>query len=204
MRTEPTAPVVDVSRLPTYAFGKQSLMWWGTLGIMAIEGTVFVLAVAMYFYLRERSLAWPPGGLPPPDLLWGTLNTLVLLVSIAPNWWAARVARQRDLPAVRIGLVLCLAFAAVFLVIRGFEFGALNIRWDHNAYGSIVWTLLGLHTVHLATDAIDTAVLTVLMFTGPLEGKRYSDVSDNSFYWYFVVLAWLPIYSVIYLAPRLT
>jgi cytochrome c oxidase subunit 3 len=197
-------PAIDVSRLPTYAFGKRSLMWWGTLGIMVIEGTVFALAVAMYFYLRERSVAWPPGGLPPPGLAWGSLNTLVLLVSIAPNWWADRLAKQRDLQGVRIALPICLAFAAVFLVIRVFEFGALNIRWDHNAYGSIVWTLLGLHTAHLATDTLDTAVLTVLMFTGPLEGKRFSDVSDNSFYWYFVVLAWLPIYAVIYLAPRLT
>lgn len=197
-------PVIDVSRLPTYAFGKQSLMWWGTLGIMAIEGTVFVLTIAAYFYLREREITWPPGNLPPPDLTYGTLNTLVLLISILPNWWAAKVARQYDLPKVRIALLLCLAFAAVFLVVRGFEFASLNIRWDHNAYGSVVWMLLGLHTTHLATDTLDTAVLTVLMFTGPLEGKRYSDVSDNSFYWYFVVLAWLPIYAVIYLAPRLT
>jgi cytochrome c oxidase subunit 3 len=45
-------------------------------------------------------------------------------------------------------------------------------------------------------------VLTTLMFTGPIEGKRFSDVSDNAFYWYFVVIAWLPIFAVVYLAPR--
>ncbi|HZA94736.1 MAG TPA: cytochrome C oxidase subunit III, partial [Burkholderiaceae bacterium] len=49
----------------------------------------------------------------------------------------------------------------------------------------------------------DTAVLAVLMHTGPIEGKRYVDVSENSLYWYFVVFSWLPIYAVIYLAPRL-
>ena len=36
------------------------------------------------------------------------------------------------------GLVVCLLFALAFLVVRGFEFAALNVRWDTNAYGSIV------------------------------------------------------------------
>jgi cytochrome c oxidase subunit I+III len=53
----------------------------------------------------------------------------------------------------------------------------------------------------LVTDFLDTAVLTVLMFTGPIEGRRFSDVSDNAFYWFFVVAIWIPIYVVIYLAP---
>jgi len=49
----------------------------------------------------------------------------------------------------------------------------------------------------------DTAVLAVLMFTGPVEERRFIDVEENAVYWYFVVLAWLPIYGVIYWAPRL-
>jgi cytochrome c oxidase subunit I+III len=35
-----------------------------------------------------------------------------------------------------------------------------------------------------------------------MEGKRFVDVSENAVYWYFVVLSWLPIYAVIYGAPR--
>ena len=85
---------------------------------------------------------------------------------------------------------------------RGFEFTTLNVRWDTNAYGSVVWLLLGLHTTHLITDTVDTVVLAVLFFTGPLEGKRFVDVSENALYWYFVVVSWLPIYAVIYWVPR--
>ena len=48
-----------------------------------------------------------------------------------------------------------------------------------------------------------SAVLAVLMFTGPLEERRFVDVSENAMYWYFVVLSWLPIYALIYFAPRL-
>jgi cytochrome c oxidase subunit III len=61
---------------------------------------------------------------------------------------------------------------------------------------------MGFHTVHLATDALDTLVLAVLFFIGPLEGRRYVDVSENSFYWYFVVGSWIPIYLVIYWGAR--
>lgn len=66
----------------------------------------------------------------------------------------------------------------------------------------MVWFIMGLHTAHLLIDVVDTAVLTVLIFVGPLEGKRFSDVSENAFYWYFVILSWLPLYAVIYFAPR--
>jgi heme/copper-type cytochrome/quinol oxidase subunit 3 len=62
--------------------------------------------------------------------------------------------------------------------------------------------LLGLHTTHLVTDVADSVVLAVLMFTGPLEGSRFADVSENAMYWYFVVAAWVPIYAILYLAPR--
>ena len=48
----------------------------------------------------------------------------------------------------------------------------------------------------------DTIVLTVLMFTRHGHGKRFSDVGDNAFYWYFVVASWLPIYMILYWLPR--
>ena len=104
---------------------------------------------------------------------------------------------------MRIWLLVSIAFAVAFTVIRGFEFGALKCSWDTNAYGSIVWVTLGFHATHLITDLLDTIVLTALMFTSPLERKRFVDVSENAFYWYFVVLVWLPLYAVIYLVPRL-
>jgi len=194
--------MLDVGHLPTFAFGHRSPMWWGTMGLIAIETTVFALVVMSYFYLRSHVDVWPMSQFA-PDLLWGTVNTAIMLASALPNWYAKRAAERLDLQAVRIGLVLCLLFGLAFLGIRILEFATLNTRWDINAYGSVVWMLLGLHTVHLLTDAYDTLVLTVLMFTGPLEGKRYVDVSENAAYWYFVIFSWIPIYAVIYWGARI-
>jgi len=195
--------VIDVGALPPGAFGSRSLMWWGTLGIVLIEGTVFALAIGAYFFLRTRVPSWPPGGVAAPDLEFGTLNTIVLLASLIPNEMAKLAGERIDLRAVRIWMVVCLVFGAAFNAIRVYEFRHLNVMWDHDAYGSIVWLLLGLHTTHIVTDFLDTAVLAVLMFTGPIEEKRFVDVEENAVYWYFVVLAWLPMYGVIYWAPRL-
>jgi heme/copper-type cytochrome/quinol oxidase subunit 3 len=87
--------------------------------------------------------------------------------------------------------------------VRAYEFTALNTHWSLNAYGSIVYALLVLHTVHLVTDFVDTIVLAVLMFTGPLTGRRFVDIAENAGYWWFVIGAWLPIYFTLYLVPRL-
>jgi cytochrome c oxidase subunit 3 len=194
---------LDVSQLPSYGFSHRSVMWWGTAGMMAIEGTVFALAIATYFYLRSHSTTWPMSSLP-PELRWGTLNTLVLLLSLLPNEWAKRAAEKENLAGVRIAMSLCVLFSVVFLVVRWMEFTALNCRWDDNAYASIVWTLLGLHTLHLGTDFYDTTVLTVLTFVEKMDGRRFVDVSESAVYWYFVVLTWLPLYAVIYWGARPT
>jgi heme/copper-type cytochrome/quinol oxidase subunit 3 len=198
------ARALDVRHLPPGAFGTRSLMWWGTMGIVLIEGTVFALAIAAYFYVGNRRPDWPPDGVAPPDLFWGGVNTLVLLASLIPNELAKRAADRVNLNAVRWWLCVCLAFGVAFNVFRAFEFAHLNVWWDRDSYGSLVWLLLGLHTTHIVTDLLDTGVLTLLMFVGPIEEHRFVDVEENAVYWYFVVLAWLPIYGVIYWAPSLT
>ena len=193
-------PALDVRELPSFGFSHRSLMWWGTLGLMGIEGTVFGLAIMAYFFLRSHVAIWPMNE-PPPELRWGTLNTVILLASLWPNHLAKRAGERLDRRGVQIWLSVCLAMSVLFLGVRWLEFENLNTRWDSDAYGSIVWLLMGLHTLHLITDTWDTGVLTALVHTGPLEGKRFVDVSENALYWYFVVWSWLPIYAVVYGAP---
>jgi heme/copper-type cytochrome/quinol oxidase subunit 3 len=193
--------MLDVAQLRSYAFGPHALQSWGTLGFIAIEGFVFALAIAAYFYLRTLADTWPMG-VPPPDLMFGTLNTLVLLASVVPNDLARRAANRHDLAQVRLWMLVAIAVGVLFCVLRIFEFRSLNVGWDANAYGSIVWLLLGLHTVHLLTDVLDSTVLAAVMFHEPVEGKRFVDVAENSMYWDFVVVAWLPLYAVIYWGAR--
>jgi cytochrome c oxidase subunit 3 len=195
-------PVQDLSDLPLHGMGSASPTWWGTLAFMLLEGTGFALVIAIYLYLGSLAKNWPPA--PPPDLLPGSLVTVVLLASVAPNVLISRWAEQRDLAKVRLGIVIMSVLGIVPIVIRFFEFPAMHVSWDSNAYGSIVWTMLGLHTTHLITDLADTLVLGVLMFTRHGRNpRRFGDLQDNAMYWNFVVLTWLPVYFCIYFLPRL-
>ncbi|HTK79847.1 MAG TPA: cytochrome c oxidase subunit 3 [Rhizomicrobium sp.] len=198
-----TRVALNVSPLPTNAFGSRALTWWGTIAFMSLEGMGFALAIGAYLYLRTRAAQWPINS-PPPDLLPGTGVTIILLLSLIPNYFAEKWARSMNLKKVQWSLVLMSVVGVSPLIVRVFEFGALHARWDSDAYGSLVWFLLGLHTTHLLTDVGDTIVLAVLMFTRHGNNpRRFGDASDNAFYWDFVVLSWLPIYFVIYWIPRL-
>jgi heme/copper-type cytochrome/quinol oxidase subunit 3 len=195
--------VHDVSGLPDHAFDTRSLTWWGVLGYVAIEGAAFALAIAAYFFLRGQEMQWPPSALA-PSLGWGTVTLVLLLLSELPNIWLGKAARAEDLGKVRTGLIVVSVAIALVLVSRAFEFAHLNIAWDRNAYGSIIWALLLLHTVHVITDLYETLVLTALMHTRHgEEGRRFVDTSEDVFYWHFIVISWVLLYLVIYWMPRL-
>jgi heme/copper-type cytochrome/quinol oxidase subunit 3 len=194
--------VHDVSSLSTFGFGAKSGPWWGAMAFIALEGMGFAIAVGAYLYLMTVNQTWPAASQPPT--LWpGTVMTAAMLLSIIPNLLTNKAALRSALRPVRVGLIVMSLIGAALLAVRGYEFAHLNTRWDTDAYGSILWFILGLHTVHLATDFGDTVVLTALMFTRHATPRRFSDVTDNAFYWNFVVLAWLPLYVLIYWAPRL-
>src|SRR5690349_21611338 len=185
---------IDVAALPDHAFGHHGLIWWGTISFMVIEGTMFITVLVTYYYLRLRVSSWPPS-VPEPHMLWGIVNTVILLVSCIPNHLAKLAAERYDIRAVRAWMVIEMILGVGFLVVRGLEFTALGVSWDANAYGSVVWTLMALHTTHLATEFLETGVLTVLMFTRHgRELRRFVDVAENGLYWYFVVASWIPIY----------
>jgi heme/copper-type cytochrome/quinol oxidase subunit 3 len=194
----------DLADLPTHKFGPSSLTWWGIIAFMVIEGGFFMLTLAAYFFLMGHEQGWPPEGRQAPDVLAGTLFTIVIILSEIPNTMIKKAARAGDIPAIRRLILVMTAVGAILLVIRGFEFNSLNCRWTDDAYGSIIWALLLLHTTHLITDWGDTVVLGALIYTPvAYEGRRQVDVDENSLYWRYVWLLWLPIYLMIYWVPRL-
>jgi cytochrome c oxidase subunit 3 len=194
----------DVSKLEADAFGPLSLTWWGIIGFMVIEAVAFALLFGAYFFLMSHEHEWAPRPWDPPGLIAGTLFTIAILLSEIPNTMVKRAAERLDLGAVRRLLPWVVAIGVLLLAIRGFEFNSLNVLWYENAYGSILWALLLTHSVHLATDWVDTFVLWRLMTTVHGEQKRrFVDTDENALYWRFVWLSWIPIYVLIYWVPRL-
>lgn len=199
----PVRIVGDLSALPGSARGARNIVWWGNTGFMLIEGTAFVLAAGSYLYLRSQSHRWPTDGAQLPDLLWSTIFTIGLVLSALPNIWVLHQAAAKNETGVRRGTLLMSVIGVVLCGARWFELQHLNAPWYESAYGSVVWMLMVLHTSHVITDLGDTIVQSAWLYTHEVGDDQFSDVEDNANYWSFVVLAWLPIYFLIYWLPRL-
>jgi cytochrome c oxidase subunit I+III len=118
-------------------------------------------------------------------------------------WWLATAARHYDLGKVRIGLVIGTLFNAAFVGIRLVELlVSLNVKWDTNVYGSVQWLVLGAHATLLAVELVEIAGMMLIFWFAPVEEKHMSDVADMVFYWFFMVLSWLPLYVLCFWLPR--
>jgi cytochrome c oxidase subunit 3 len=196
-----TKAALDVSHLPTYAYGSKNPLWWGTQAFMVIEGIGFAFAYATYLYLYNQNDNWPLG--PQYKLLWPSIMVGIFLLSEIPNVWLKRMAVKRDIAKVRVGLVIMSGIGILLLVVRAFEINALNlIRWDANAYASITWFLIGLHTLHLITDLSETLLITLTYFIGPIDMRRLPEVEDNQDYWHFITFFAVATYFFAYILPR--
>jgi cytochrome c oxidase subunit III len=197
------ADVVDVSDLPVLGSGRQVPVYWGMWGLILIEATVFASLIASYFYLRMVAPEWPPAGVKPPELLLPTVNTVVLGASAYFMHRADTGIRKGDTGWLKLGLAISVVLAIAFLVIKVIEYSGVDYRWDSHAYGSIVWTLTGFHAFHVTAVILKTFVILALAARGYFTRDRNIGVVANGLYFNFVALVWLPIYAVLYYAPRL-
>ena len=85
--------------------------------------------------------------------------------------------------------------------LRCLEFRVVHFWWDENAYGSIVWTCLFLHTLHMCAATGETTLLLVYAEMRPVMKKTLLDFRCLAVYWYFVILWWAPFFFMIYVEP---
>ncbi|MFO0791054.1 MAG: cytochrome c oxidase subunit 3 [Pirellulales bacterium] len=202
---------IDVSELPGIAFDTQAPMWWGNMLMMLIETMTVALFVTSYFYLSQNFTHWPPpnsGSIPPlhtplPDLGYGSCVVALLALATIPMVWADRAAHDmRPVPVV-VGLSLGTAAGIAAIILRVFEFQSLHVRWDDNAYGSLVWGLLSLHLLYIILEVGEAAINVVWILLHGMDEKHAVDATLSTEYWYWTVAVALLIYGVIYWAPRL-
>ncbi|HEV2017470.1 MAG TPA: cytochrome c oxidase subunit 3 [Gemmatimonadaceae bacterium] len=178
--------------------------WWGNRLMLFVEGAAFAILAVSYFYIWWNFDAWPPQRTQLPDLGVASINLLVLAVSVAPFWNAARLAQRHERPVlVGAWLALGVLLGIAAIVLRVLEFPALHTRYNSNAYGSITWTILAVHLAHLLAGTLQTLLIALVMFVGPVEKKHYTDAKVVAMYWYFIVISWLALYMIVFITPRL-
>jgi heme/copper-type cytochrome/quinol oxidase subunit 3 len=195
--------VIDVSHLPASSVDTHGMLWWGNALMLVIEGMVLALLVAVYFYLRFWLPVWPPPGAGLPPLGAATLNLLVLALSTVPMHRADKAAEKGDRHGVQVGLIVGMLFGLVFLAGQILIWRSFSFDYASHAYGSIVFTLLGLHCTHVAVCLVEVAVLLVLSFLpDDFHDEQRLGVVTSGLYWNFVAGTWVVLYLVLFFGPR--
>lgn len=175
------------------------LAWWGMVGVIATEGALFAVLVASYFYLRAHAAnGWPPAGTPKPDVLLPVIATALLV----PSSPALLLTVGASLARIRVLLGVALVLGAVFLALQAWAVHSAlqDFHAQDDAYGSIFYTLSGLHWVHVAAG-MALAMWTLLRtWVGPTPG---TSVAVTTLYWHFTNVVAVVVLLTVTLSPHL-
>src|SRR5436305_4669127 len=162
---------------------------------------MFSIVLASYLYLCVSNLDWPPPTVPKPNLTLPLVNLVLLLLLIIPALIIDRASLRDDAGTVKIALMVCVAGGVAFLIIRAVDMAALGFKWSDHAYGSIVWAIFFLHTLHVCAATGETTLLLIYAEMRPVMKKTLLDFRCLAVYWYFVILWWAPFFFMIYVEP---
>jgi heme/copper-type cytochrome/quinol oxidase subunit 3 len=201
---------IDVSDLPKTVFDTRAALWSGNACLLVIETVSIGALVATYFSTWMTLSPFPPPRVdrlpiihdPVPDLSVPTIGLAILLISLIPEILVDINSRRMNEGAVRILAIVTLAFSVTAIVMRFIEFDSLHFKWYDNAYGSITWTILGVHLLHLIVLSCEDAYSAVWVWVKGLDKPHAFDTTVLAVYWYWVVALWVLLYTLIYLAPR--
>ena len=170
---------------------------------LASEVMLFGSLFSSYALLRTGATSWPDQSAIVSVPL-ATLNTLVLISSSVTMVmaWASLNASRLDRFRLYLGLTLLLG--AVFLVVKGIEYGD---KFSHglvpatNNFLALYFTMTGLHALHVIGGMIVNAYL-----IGPgvrmwrTDPARFTNrVEIAGIYWHFVDVVWIFLFPVLYL-----
>jgi cytochrome c oxidase subunit III len=147
------------------------------------------------------------------DIVYGSINTVLLLTSSLTMTVALRAAtaRFRDLTLTCLGVTA--ALGAAFLVSKGIEYhGDLTKHLvpgpdfplsppATQMFWGLYWIMTGIHALHL-TAGIGVVLVVFTLFKRNVIPVQGSTMEGVAIYWHFVDSVWIVLYPLIYLVSR--
>jgi heme/copper-type cytochrome/quinol oxidase subunit 3 len=167
---------------------------WGMVMLIFTEGALFFTLLGSYWYLRFRNTGWPPHGVPDPKVALPLILTGVLLLSAVPVMAAARAVRAGRVKVARGLLALSLLVQLGYLAVQIVEFRLdfLDFTPSGSAYGSVYFTLVGLHHVHVIVGMLLSGAILAKLTTG-MTPYRETGLRAIAWYWCFVAGVAVPV-----------
>jgi cytochrome c oxidase subunit III len=148
------------------------------------------------------------------DVRMGALNTVVLLVSSLTVALSIRAAQVGNRSQIVLNLLITLASAAAFLVVKYFEYSAKfahgtlpgyhftadvpnadQVQW----FFSIYFMMTGLHGIHVVIGMIVLTWLLIRTTRGHFGPHYYMPLELGGLYWHLVDLIWIFLFPLLYL-----
>jgi cytochrome c oxidase subunit III len=160
---------------------------WGIALLVATESALFGTLLASYWYLRAKNVDWPPPGVESPKVVLPLALTGILVTTSVPMALAARAVRAARPERAMLLLLLAVAVQGAYLGLQIHLFASDFDKFSPSgsAYGSIYFTLLGAHHVHVLVGMLLNLFLAARLLSG-LTNYRAIGVRAAAIYWHFV------------------
>ena len=175
-----------------------SPLLFGTILFLASDLLLFGGLFAAYFGLRSETNPWPPAGVHLETGL--AAAATVLLVVSSFTFHAALVAGGRGrLGAMRNWIVLTFCLGAGFMALQVTDYLRLDFRISSHAYGTLYWTMTGMHGLHVVAGLILMLVLLGRMAQGAYRDGEIAGAYAISYYWHFVDVVWVALFATLFI-----
>ena len=157
--------------------------------------------------VRAAWAVWPPMGvqvLSPFHL--PLVNTLTLLLSGTTVTWAHHALQIGDRRSAKIGLLLTILLGLLFTSIQAYEYRHILMEGlffspaspNSGLYGSAFFMATGFHGFHVIVGTIFLAVCLGRLMAGGFSPKQHFGFEAAAWYWHFVDVVWLFLFSFVY------
>jgi cytochrome c oxidase subunit III len=182
---------------------RADVAWWGMLLFLFNEAALFATLIATYFFLGMSSMSWPPPGVAKPTLQWPLIMTAALLSSSVVLVYGERGLARGDRRCHATGVLGAVILGLAFLGLQTKEYieKLATLGPTQNSYGSIFYTITGLHGTHVAFGIL-ALVWALARERRSKQPTRSAATTNVSLYWHFVDGVWLVILTSLYLSPR--
>ncbi|MBI2165574.1 MAG: heme-copper oxidase subunit III [Chloroflexi bacterium] len=130
----------------------------------------------------------------------GLAISIVLLLSSLTAYRGEMAAAYGEQRRFRQNILFTIGLASLFLVGVGIEWKeAFHFFPPSSGYGTLFFTLTGVHAFHVLTGILALLVVFFLGRDGRFTKGNYWGVEGVVKYWHFVDVAWVFIYPTLYL-----
>src|ERR1700674_2411853 len=142
---------------------------------------------------------WPPKGIATFDPWhFPLLNTLILLTSGTTVTWAHHALLENDRKGLIQGLALTIVLGALFTCVQAYEYGHAAFTYAGHIYGSAFFMATGFHGAPLLIGTIFLPVCLIRAIRGHFAPNHHFGFEAATWYWHFVDVVWLFLFTFIY------